>query len=71
MHKVGFKKYHTVVNATFHFPAELWSERIMLYYVEAGPGAWLDPFFIKSVVLDTEQGVPFECQLVDLNQDGE
>ena len=38
--------------------------------MEAGPGAWMDPFFIKSVVLDDAQGVPFEAHLFDLNNDG-
>ena len=50
--------------------AELWPERIMLYYVEDAPGAWADPENIRSVVVDDTQGIPFECHAVDLNMDG-
>eukprot|EP00095_Tigriopus_kingsejongensis_P007119 maker-scaffold303_size215788-snap-gene-1.16 protein:Tk07119 transcript:maker-scaffold303_size215788-snap-gene-1.16-mRNA-1 annotation:"hypothetical protein DAPPUDRAFT_229131" len=49
---------------------ELWTERIMLYYVEDVPGAWSDPANIQSVVVDEKPGVPFEAHFFDLNNDG-
>jgi len=50
--------------------SELWSERIMLYFVENQPGAWAQPENIRSVVVDGAPGQPFECHMVDLNNDG-
>jgi len=50
--------------------SELWSENINLYYVENTPGAWAQPQNIKTVVVDAEPGQPFECHMVDLNNDG-
>jgi hypothetical protein len=50
---------------------ELWSERVMLYFVEAEvEGAWSRPENIQSVVIDDTQGVIFEATLVDINMDG-
>ncbi|TRY79643.1 hypothetical protein TCAL_12605 [Tigriopus californicus] len=49
---------------------ELWTERIMLYYVEDAPGAWSDPANIQSVIIDEKPGVPFEAHFYDLNNDG-
>lgn len=49
---------------------ELWSERVMLYYVENTPGAWADPTKIYSFVLDNEPGQPFEARFADLDNDG-
>ena len=51
--------------------AELWSERIMIYYVPAGvPGAWADPANIQSNVVDPGSGTPFHAWAYDLNMDG-
>jgi len=50
--------------------SELWSERVMLYYVENTPGAWAIPANINSVVVDSAPGQPFECHMLDLNNDG-
>ena len=51
--------------------AELWNERIMLYYVPADtPGAWADPANIQSTVIDDAPGTPFEARAFDLNLDG-
>ena len=52
------------------FSGELWTERIMLYYVEDNPGAWSEPSNIRSVVIDAECGTPFEGNAYDLNADG-
>jgi hypothetical protein len=49
---------------------ELWSERVVIYFVEDVPGAWADPANIRSNVVDDTQGVPFEASFVDLNLDG-
>lgn len=49
---------------------ELWSERIMLYYVENAPGAWLNTANIQSVVIDDSPGQPFEASVADVNADG-
>jgi len=49
--------------------SELWSERVMLYFVENVPGAW-DSQEIRSVVVDSAPGQPFECHMADLNNDG-
>ena len=50
--------------------AELWTERVMLYYVEDVPGAWSYTENIKSVVIDSDVGTSFEANFVDLNADG-
>ncbi len=50
---------------------ELWTERIMIYYVEDLPGAWSRPENIKSVVIDEQCGTPFEANAYDINADGE
>lgn len=50
---------------------ELWTERIMLYYVQDEPGAWSNPDNIGSVVIDAECGTPFEANAYDINADGE
>jgi len=49
---------------------ELWTERIMIYYVENTPGAWAIPSNIKSIVVDDAPGQPFEAHFADLNNDG-
>ena len=49
---------------------ELWTERVMLYYVEDVPGAWSDSSNIKSVVVDENCGLIFETNAYDLNSDG-
>jgi hypothetical protein len=45
----------------FLFPVagELWTERVMLYYVDNVAGAWLDKGNIKSVVIDEKPGKAF------------
>ena len=52
--------YHAAVLKTFLKPVlvlgELWTERVMLYYVENVPGAWLKKENIKSVVIDETLG---------------
>ena len=35
--------------------AELWTERVMVYYVVNEPGAWANPANIQSMVVDTGQ----------------
>jgi len=49
---------------------ELWTERIMLYYVENNPGAWAEPSNIHPLVVDATPGQPFEAHFADLNNDG-
>ena len=49
---------------------ELWTERIVIYYVENTPGAWAQPRNIKSIVVDEAPGQPFEAHWADLNNDG-
>ena len=49
---------------------ELWTERIMIYYVINEPGAWAVPSNIKSMVVDAAPGQPFEAHFADLNNDG-
>jgi len=49
---------------------ELWTERIMIYYVINEPGAWAVPSNIKSMVVDDAPGQPFEAHFADLNNDG-
>jgi len=49
---------------------ELWTNRVMLYYVWDKPGAWSDPANIQSVVVDPYCGVPFEANAYDINADG-
>ena len=50
--------------------AELWTERIMIYYVVNGPGAWAQPGQAQSMVIDTGVGQCFEAHWADLNNDG-
>jgi len=50
--------------------AELWTERIMLYYVDNNPGAWGHPNGVKSLEVDTGVGQCFEAHWADLNNDG-
>jgi len=50
---------------------ELWTERIMMYYVPNIPGAWAVPSNIKSIVVDDAPGQPFEAHFADLNNDGQ
>lgn len=61
---------HEGVEYSVIVTSELWSERIMLYFVENTPGAWANPANIKSVVVDDAPGQPFECHMADLNADG-
>jgi len=49
---------------------ELWTERIMIYYVENIPGAWSNPSMITPLVVDAAPGQPFEAHFADLNNDG-
>merc|ERR1711892_64411 len=49
---------------------ELWTERIMLYYVPNEVGAWANPANIQSIVVDDAPGQPFEARFADLNNDG-
>lgn len=49
---------------------ELWTERIMLYYVPNQPGMWANPKNIQSMVVDPAPGQPFEARFADLNNDG-
>lgn len=49
---------------------ELWTERIMIYYVINEPGAWAVPTNIKSMVVDAAPGQPFEAHFADVNNDG-
>jgi len=51
--------------------AELWGERIMLYYVRKdAPGGWSDPANIESTIIDDGAGTPFDSQALDLDGDG-
>jgi len=50
--------------------AELWTERVMIYYVVNEPGAWANPANIQSMVVDTGVGQCFEAHWADLNNDG-
>ena len=50
--------------------AELWTERIMLYYVDNAPGMWGHPTAVQSLVVDTGVGQCFEAHWADLNNDG-
>ena len=54
----------------FYPIGELWTNRVMLYYVWDKPGAWSDPANIQSVVVDPYCGVPFEANAYDINADG-
>ena len=38
------------------FSGELWTERVMLYYVENVPGAWANKANIKSVLIGEKFG---------------
>ena len=58
------KEYSAIVTG------ELWTERIMIYYVENLPGAWGQHGNIKSVVVDPSPGQPFEARFADVNNDG-
>lgn len=48
---------------------ELWTEKIMLYYVE-NPEDWIKSENIKSMVVDSAPGQPFEAHFADINNDG-
>ena len=69
-----FYYFHDVIsptrNSEFSFPGELWTNRVMMYYVWDKPGAWSDPANIQSVVIDPDCGVPFEANAYDINADG-
>ena len=54
----------------YFFPGELWSERIVIYFVEDVPGAWMDPANIQTNVIDDDPGVPFQAAFMDINLDG-
>jgi len=58
------------IEASVIVTGELWTERIMLYYVPNEPGAWALPTNIKSIVVDANPGQPFEARFADLNNDG-
>ena len=60
----------TCFNYSAIVTAELWTERIMLYYVDNNPGAWGHPTAVQSVVVDTGVGQCFEAHWADLNNDG-
>jgi len=49
---------------------ELWTNRVMLYYVWDKPGAWSDPANIQSVVIEPDCGTIFEANAYDINADG-
>ena len=48
--------------------AELWTERVMIYFVVNEPGAWGHPNNVQSMVIDTGVGQCFEviCNLTPL-----
>ncbi len=50
--------------------SELWTGRVMLYYVEKATGAWANPVNIRSTIVDPAVGTPFEAKFYDLNLDG-
>jgi len=50
--------------------AELWTERVMIYFVVNEPGAWGHPNNVQSMVIDTGVGQCFEAHWADLNNDG-
>ena len=54
----------------FNYSAELWAQRVMLYYVEQTDGAWLHPENIQQTIIETVPGQPFEVNFQDLNVDG-
>ena len=54
----------------FNYSAELWVQRVMLYYVEQKEGAWLHPENIQQTMIETVPGQPFEVNFQDLNVDG-
>ena len=60
----------TCFNYSAIVTAELWTERIMLYYVDTAPGAWGHPNGVQSIVVDTGVGQCFEAHWADLNNDG-
>jgi hypothetical protein len=49
---------------------ELWTQRVMLYYVENVPGAWSYPENIGSVVIASNLGLIFQAEFIDVNADG-
>ena len=49
---------------------ELWTQRVMLYYVENVPGAWSYPENIGSVVIASNLGLIFQADFIDVNADG-
>ena len=61
----------TCFNYSAIVTAELWTERIMLYYVDTAPGAWGHPNGVQSIVVDTGVGQCFEAHWADLNNDGQ
>ena len=69
-HLIQFQISTYIVIFIFPLIAELWSERLMLYYVEDVPGAWGYPENIHSIVIDSDIGTSFEANFVDLNADG-
>ena len=54
----------------FFNSGELWTNRVMLYYVWDKPGAWSDPANIQSVVIEPDCGTIFEANAYDINADG-
>ena len=50
--------------------AELWTERVMIYFVVNEPGAWGHPGNVQSMVVDTGVGQCFEAHWADVNNDG-
>ena len=50
--------------------AELWTERVMIYFVVNEPGAWGHPNNVQSMVIDTGVGQCFEviCQFLILRK---
>ena len=62
--------YTLIVFLLLNILAELWTHRIMLYYVEQKDGAWLVPENIGQTVIETVPGQPFEVNFQDLNVDG-
>merc|ERR1719400_2038675 len=60
----------TCYNYSAIVTAELWTERVMIYFVDNEAGAWGHPNNVQSMVVDTGVGQCFEAHWADVNNDG-
>lgn len=68
--KTKLKKETKKKTVNLILAGELWTQRVMLYYVENVAGAWSYPENIGSVEIASNLGLIFQADFIDVNADG-